>query len=59
MVATNLETSITTWIAAQVEEEGTITLPAKLLAELINALTTECVELVKPVDTHTVQVSTG
>jgi DNA polymerase III sliding clamp (beta) subunit (PCNA family) len=48
-----------TWIAAQVEEEGTTTLPAKLLAELVNALAAESVELVKPIDTHTVQVSTG
>lgn len=59
LAATNLETSITTWITAQVEEEGTTTLPAKLLAELVNALATEEVELVKPVDSHTIQVSTG
>src|SRR5690348_6794740 len=59
LAATNLETSITTWIAAQIAEEGTITLPAKLLADLVNALVLEEVELVKPVDTHTVQVSAG
>src|SRR5690242_4672104 len=59
LAATSLETSITTWIAAQVEEEGIITLPAKLLADLVNALVPEEVELVKPVDTHTVQVSAG
>lgn len=59
LAATNLETSITTWVAAQIEEEGATTLPAKLLADLVNALATECIELVKPVDTHTIQVSTG
>jgi DNA polymerase III subunit beta len=59
LAATNLETSITTWITAHIEEEGVTTLPAKLLADLVNALATEDVELVKPIDAHTVQVSTG
>ena len=29
--ATNLEIAITTWVGAQVEEEGTVTVPARLL----------------------------
>lgn len=59
LVGTNLETGITTWVDAQVEKEGTTTLPAKLLAVLVNTLPSERVELVKPNDTHTIQVNTG
>ncbi|MCI0842048.1 MAG: DNA polymerase III subunit beta, partial [Chloroflexi bacterium] len=33
--ATNLEIAITTWIGAQVEEEGSITIPARLLTEFV------------------------
>ncbi|MEK7595261.1 MAG: DNA polymerase III subunit beta [Patescibacteria group bacterium] len=36
--ATNLETSITTWIGASVEEEGSVTIPARLLSEFISNL---------------------
>ena len=32
--ATNLEVAITTWTGAMVEEEGSVTVPARLLTEL-------------------------
>ena len=32
--ATNLEIAITTWVGAQVEEEGAVTIPARLLTQL-------------------------
>ncbi len=38
LVATNLEMAITCWIGAKVEEEGTITVPARLLTEFISTL---------------------
>ena len=38
LAATNTEIAITTWIGAQIEEEGSITLPARLLTELVNSL---------------------
>jgi len=34
--ATNLEMSITTWIGAKVDREGSITLPSRTLADLVN-----------------------
>jgi DNA polymerase-3 subunit beta len=43
--ATNLEIAITTWIGAQVEEEGALTVPARLLSEFVNALPEETVDL--------------
>ena len=38
LVATNLEMAISCWIGAKVEEEGTITVPARLLTEFVSAL---------------------
>jgi len=38
LVATNLEMAISYWIGAKVEEEGTITVPARLLTEFVNSL---------------------
>ena len=43
--ATNLEIAITTWIGAQVEEDGAITIPARLLAEFINSLPPEQIDI--------------
>ena len=45
--ATNLEIAITTWIGAMVEEEGSITIPARLLTEFVNSLPSETIELVQ------------
>lgn len=36
--ATNLEIAISTWVGAQVEEEGSLTVPARLLTEFVNSL---------------------
>jgi DNA polymerase-3 subunit beta len=36
--ATNLEMAISHWIGAKVEEEGAITVPARLLTEFVNSL---------------------
>jgi DNA polymerase-3 subunit beta len=40
-VATNLETTISFWIGATVEEEGAIAVPARLLIEVVSSLTDE------------------
>ncbi len=44
LAATNLEIAISTWIGAQVEEEGSITVPARLLTEFVNSLPPERVD---------------
>ena len=36
--ATNLEIGITTWIGGDVDDEGAITVPARLLSEFVNSL---------------------
>ncbi len=45
LVATNLEMAISHWIGAQVEEEGTITVPARILTEFIGSLPAEKVDI--------------
>lgn len=43
--ATNLEIAITTWIGAMIEEEGSITVPARLLNEFVNSLSGDRIDL--------------
>jgi len=38
LAATNLEIAISCWIPATVEEEGTITIPARLVSDFVNSL---------------------
>jgi len=45
LVATNLEMAITCWIGAKVEEEGEITVPARLLTEFISSLPNDKVDI--------------
>jgi len=45
LVATNLEMAISCWIGAKVEEEGSITVPARLLTEFISSLPGEKVDI--------------
>lgn len=43
--ATNLESGINLWLGAKVEEEGSITIPAKVLNEFVNSLPAEKIEM--------------
>ncbi len=45
LAATNLEIALSCWIGAQVEEEGAITVPARLLADFVNSLPSEQIEM--------------
>ncbi|MFB3093898.1 MAG: DNA polymerase III subunit beta, partial [Dehalococcoidia bacterium] len=45
LVATNLEIAITAWIGAQVEEEGEITVPARLITDFVASLPNERIDL--------------
>jgi DNA polymerase-3 subunit beta len=44
LVATNLEVAISHWIGTKVEDEGAITVPARLLTEFISSLPSEKVD---------------
>jgi len=45
LVATNLEMATTYWLGAKVEEEGAITVPARLLIEFVNSLPSEKIDI--------------
>jgi DNA polymerase-3 subunit beta len=57
--ATNLEIAITTWIGAMIEEEGSVTVPARLLNEFVNSLPNEKIELEVPSDSSVLQATCG
>ncbi len=45
LAATNLEIAISTWIGAQIEEEGAITIPARLLTEFVSSLPADRIDV--------------
>jgi DNA polymerase-3 subunit beta len=57
--ATNLEMGITCWVAARIEDEGSTTVPARTLADLVNTLPGEQVALYLDVSTQTLNVRSG
>jgi DNA polymerase-3 subunit beta len=57
--ATNLELGITSWIGAQIEEEGSITIPSRIFSDLISTLTGDNVDLSLNTRTQTLNVHCG
>jgi DNA polymerase-3 subunit beta len=57
--ATNLELGITAWIGAKIEADGSITIPAKTLVDLVNTLPQDRVELELVARTHSVNLTCG
>ncbi|HEY71965.1 MAG: DNA polymerase III subunit beta [Chloroflexi bacterium] len=57
--ATNLEVGISCWIGAKVEEEGAITVPARTLIDLVNALPPEQVDMELIERTQTLNLCAG
>lgn len=57
--ATNLELGISCWIGAQIEEEGSITVPARLLTDMVSTLPNETVHLSVNISTCTLTVQCG
>ena len=55
--ATNLEVAITTWTGAMIEEEGSITVPARLLTEFVNSLPNDRILLELQEGTGVLQLS--
>ena len=48
--ATDLSTSLTTWVPAMVQEEGEVAIPLRILSDFVNTLPHEMVELTLPQD---------
>ena len=45
LTATNLEVAITTWIGAQIEQEGSLSIPARMFGDFTNSLPDQKVEM--------------
>ncbi len=56
LAATNLEIAISCWLGAKVEEEGAITIPARLLTDFVNSLPNERVDMTLSPRTRTLEL---
>src|SRR5438132_2546991 len=59
LTATNLEVGINCWVPAKVDDEGAITVPAKLFIDFVNSLPPGNIELSLNVRTKTVHIKSG
>ena len=59
LAATNLEMAITCWIGAKVEQEGTITIPARLFIDFVNSLPNDLIEITLPANSHAIEIKSG
>ena len=57
--ATNLEIAITTWVGAMIEDEGSITVPARLLTEFIGSLPAETIDITATEQPKSLQLKCG
>ena len=57
LVATDLMMAPTCWIGAQVEEEGAVTVPARLLTDFVTSLPNERIDLTVPARGRQVHIS--
>lgn len=56
LAATNLEIAVSCWIGANVEEEGAITIPARLLTDFVNSLPGERIDFALSPKTRTLEL---
>ncbi len=56
LAATNLEIGVNCWIGAKIEDEGSITVPARLLSEFVNSLPPEQIDMQLSVRTQTLHL---
>lgn len=59
LTATNLEVGINVWVPAKVDDEGSITVPAKLFTDFVNSLPPGPADLSLNVRTKTVHLKSG
>ena len=59
LTATNLEIGITSWVGGKVDAEGELTVPAKLLTDLVTSLSSQKVELEASAKDRTLKVTSG
>ena len=57
--ATNLEIAMTTWIGAMVEEEGAVTVPARVLTDFVNSLGNDRIDIEMELGSRVLQIKSG
>jgi len=57
--ATNLELGINCWVGAKVEQDGAVTVPARLLMDFVNSLPPERIDMELQVRTQTLNLRCG
>ncbi len=57
LTATNLEIAISCWIPATTEEEGTTTVPARLLTDFVNSLPSGRIDMVLAPNSHNIELT--
>ena len=56
LAATNLEVGVSCWLGAQVEDDGAVTLPARLLTDWVNSMTPDRIDMELSVRTMSVHL---
>ncbi len=56
LVATNLEMAVSCWIGAKIEDEGSITVPHRLLSEFVNSLPNDKIDIGLSAKTKTLEL---
>ena len=59
LAATNLEMAATCWIGAKVEQEGNITVPARLIIDFVNSLPNDLIEINLPATSRILELKSG
>lgn len=59
LAATDLEIGITCWIGAKIEEEGSITLPSRILSDVVGNLPNDRIDLTLDARTQTIKLECG
>jgi DNA polymerase III subunit beta len=59
LAATNLEMATTCWVGAKVEQEGSITVPARLLIDFVNSLPNDLIEINLPAAGRILELKSG
>ena len=57
--ATNLEIAISTWVGGKIEEEGSVTIPARLFTDFVASLPEEQVDIVMTPRPRGIQINCG
>jgi len=59
LAATNLELAITYWVGAHIEQEGAVTLPARVLTDFVSSLPDDRIDLALSGRGHTMHLTCG